>query len=108
MLIKKHDYWEDEDYDEFARYVLCEGINVKDKVSFVKLVIQIRNKIAHCDTKSLNIKLNKYKREYMKYYHFDYYEYSEENWIYLNLSCKLNEILANILFSKIVMTQLIS
>lgn len=108
MLIKKHNYWEDEDYDEFARYVLCEEINVENKVSFVKLVIQIRNKIAHCDTKSLNIKLNTYKRKYMKYYHFDYYEYSEENWIYLNLSCKLNEILANILFSKIVMTQPIS
>ena len=35
----------------------------------------------------------------MKYY---YYEYSEENWIYLNLSCKLNTILADILYSKII------
>ena len=35
----------------------------------------------------------------MKYY---YYEYSEENWIDLNLSCKLNTILADILYSKII------
>ena len=75
---------------------------INNKIEFVKLIIQIRNKIAHCDTSGLYKKLHKYKNEYMKHYYFDYYEYSEENWIYLNLSCRLNAILADILYSKII------
>lgn len=97
---KKHNSWEDTDYNNFSKYIYDKEI--ENKKDFAKLVIQIRNKIAHCDTKGLYKKLSNYKNEYMKYYYFDYYEYSEENWIYLNLSCKLNTILADILYSKII------
>ncbi|MBO5349052.1 MAG: hypothetical protein J6A89_04460 [Clostridia bacterium] len=104
MLVKnkKHNSWEEDDYNVFTKYIYDKDNVINNKIEFVKLIIQIRNKIAHCDTSGLYKKLHKYKNEYMKHYYFDYYEYSEENWIYLNLSCRLNAILADILYSKII------
>ncbi|PFE14041.1 hypothetical protein [Bacillus cereus] len=71
----------------------------EQKKLFAQLIRQIRNKIAHGDFIGVRGKLEDYATHFMKNYNFDYFEYSRENWIYLNICCELDTILANILWA---------
>ncbi|MFE1242954.1 hypothetical protein ACFW35_02390 [Fictibacillus sp. NPDC058756] len=98
MIIGKEDFNDPVKYDEkFAFFIDSDsyGSNEEKKKLFAKLTRQIRNKIAHGDFVGVRKKLEKYATCFMKNYQFDYFEYSRENWIYLNICCELDRILTN-------------
>lgn len=96
LLIKnpKHSYWHEDDFSKLAGFI----IEVEDKKELARLIIQIRNKIGHGDFEALQNKAEEYAKKYMNDYYFDYYEYSRINWVFLNLSCRLNEMLSDIIW----------
>lgn len=100
MIIGKEDFNDPIKFDEklalFIELGRCEN-NEKKKL-FAKIIRQIRNKIAHGDFLGVRKKLEEYAAHFMRNYHFDYFEYSRENWIYLNICCELDRILTDILW----------
>ncbi|HDR4570974.1 hypothetical protein ACRS6Y_17235 [Bacillus cytotoxicus] len=76
------------------------------KMELVRLLIQIRNCIAHADYKRLERKVEEYIEQFMIEYNFDYYEYSRNNWAFLNMNCILNEVVAEIIDSYLENKQL--
>ncbi|MCF6411497.1 hypothetical protein [Pseudalkalibacillus salsuginis] len=72
-----------------------------EKKGFVVLIRKIRNKIAHGDFMAVKKLLEDYATKYMKHFWFDYYEYSRENWIYLSICCRLDEIVSKIIWQLI-------
>jgi len=101
MLIDKRNSKDFAEFDgQLTKYLISEKFESEyQKDLFSKQVRQIRNKIAHGDFISVKKKLEEYADEFMKYYYFDYYEYSREKWIYLSICCELDEILSKILWS---------
>jgi len=97
LLVKnpKHSRWQESDFRKMAGFIN----EVEDKLALARLIIQIRNKIGHGDYEALHFKAEEYAEKYMSNYYFDYYEYSRINWIFLNLSCRLNEMLADIIWA---------
>lgn len=75
--------------------------NRKMKEAFSDYIRVIRNKIAHGDFKSLSKKLEEYASVFMKNYWFDYFEYSRENWIYLNICCTLDNIVSKLIWKEL-------
>ncbi|PLR80076.1 hypothetical protein CVD25_22535 [Bacillus canaveralius] len=107
MILGKEDLDDSSKFDEkLATFVKLDRYQNNEKeIQFAKIIRQIRNKIAHGDFIGLQRKLEDYAAYFMKNYHFDYFEYSRENWIYLYICCELDKILANILwelFSKYI------
>jgi len=96
LLIKNPNirFWNNNDISKLAEFI---NYNKNDR-KLSRLIIQIRNKIGHGDFKALQHKTDKYADNYMKDYYMDYYEYSKINWVFLNLSCKLNQVLSDILW----------
>jgi len=100
MLIGKDNLNDPVKFDEkLALFIELDsyGDSEKNKL-FAKIIRQIRNKIAHGDFNGVRKKLEEYATHFMENYYFDYYEYSRENWIYLNICCELDRILANIIW----------
>ncbi|MBT2663510.1 hypothetical protein [Bacillus sp. ISL-45] len=100
MVIGKEDFTDPNKFDDiFALFIESDRFeNNEKKKLFAKIIRQIRNKIAHGDFLGLQKKLEEYAAHFMKNYYFDYFEYSRENWIYLNICCELDRILADILW----------
>ncbi|MCM3575494.1 hypothetical protein M3172_20025 [Mesobacillus subterraneus] len=100
MVIGKEDFTDPNKFDDiFALFIESDRFeNNEIKKLFAKIIRQIRNKIAHGDFLGLQKKLEEYAAHFMKNYYFDYFEYSRENWIYLNICCELDRILADILW----------
>ncbi|GJM72662.1 hypothetical protein HMSSN036_48780 [Paenibacillus macerans] len=71
------------------------------KASFVEIMRKLRNKIAHGDYRGIQQLLERYRNEFMVNYEYDEFEYSIENWIYLNICCRLDEILSEIVWKLI-------
>lgn len=85
-------------------YFIATGREFTDedkKVKFSALIRVIRNKIAHGDFTALAIKLEEYATEFMENFHFDYFEYSRINWIYLSLCCVLEGIVSEIIWTEL-------
>ncbi|RDY70659.1 hypothetical protein DXT76_12105 [Halobacillus trueperi] len=83
--------------EKLSLFIKSDRYSSKKKL-FAKMIRQIRNKIAHGNFIEVREKLEEYAAHFMKNYHFDYLEYSRENWIYLNICCELDIILTNILW----------
>lgn len=96
LLIKnpKHSFWNETDFANLAGFIN----EVEDKMALARLIIQIRNKIGHGDYEALHNKAEEYAEKHMNNYFFDYYEYSRINWVFLNLSSRLNEMLSDIIW----------
>ncbi|MFK9095171.1 hypothetical protein [Bacillus salipaludis] len=103
MIIRKEGFNDSIKFDEkLAVFIeLDRYANNEKKKLFAKMIRQIRNKIAHGDFLGIRKKLEDYAAYFMKNYHFDYFEYSRENWIYLNICCELDRILADIIWKLI-------
>ena len=111
-------------YHLFKTYSLCEMLLVKDtasgtpreldnklplfilnndtsekKLLFASIIRRMRNKIGHSDFVGLNKLFEEYAKEFMDdHFWFDYFEYSRQNWILLNICCELDAILARIIY----------
>lgn len=103
MILGKEDFNDSIKFDEkLALFIkLDRYVNNEKNELFAKVIRQIRNKIAHGDFLGVRKKLEEYAAHFMKNYYFDYFEYSRENWIYLNICCELDRILAEILWKAI-------
>ncbi|MEK5358056.1 hypothetical protein [Paenibacillus sp. FSL L8-0709] len=71
------------------------------KVTFAQIMRQLRNKIAHGDYRAIQKLLKRYRDEFMINYQYDEFEYSIENWTYLNICCRLDEVLNEIVWELI-------
>lgn len=71
------------------------------KVIFAQIMRQLRNKIAHGDFRGIQQLLKRYRDEFMINYKYDEFEYSIENWTYLNICCRLDDILNEIVWELI-------
>lgn len=71
------------------------------KAIFAQIVRQLRNKIAHGDYRAIQQLLKRYRDEFMVDYEYDEFEYSMENWTYLNICCRLDEVLNEIVWELI-------
>ncbi|AOC57961.1 hypothetical protein [Bacillus pumilus] len=103
MIIGKEDFKDPSRFDnKLAEFMELDKYanNEKNKI-LAKIIRQIRNKIAHGDFIGVRKKLEDYAASFMKSYYFDYFEYNRENWIYLNICCELDRILADILWKLI-------
>ncbi|WP_430489371.1 hypothetical protein [Rossellomorea marisflavi] len=103
MILGKEDFNDSIKFDEkLALFIkLDRYVNNEKNELFAKMIRQIRNKIAHGDFLGVRKKLEEYAAYFMENYYFDYFEYSRENWIYLNICCELDRILADILWKAI-------
>ncbi|MGG0718916.1 hypothetical protein ABE096_15130 [Robertmurraya massiliosenegalensis] len=102
MIIGKEDFKDPIKFDnKLAEFIELDRYTNKKKEVFAKIIRQIRNKIAHGDFIGVRKKLEDYAASFMKNYYFDYFEYSRENWIYLNICCELDRILADIIWKLI-------
>lgn len=75
--------------------------DIEDKELWIKLVYDIRNKIAHGDYKGLVEKTDQYLEIFMIGWNLDYYEFSKINWVYSSVYSTLNTVVANIVWSMI-------
>ncbi|WP_225999819.1 hypothetical protein [Paenibacillus sp. BJ-4] len=71
------------------------------KATFAQIMRQLRNKIAHGDYRAIQLLLKRYREEFMINYQYDEFEYSIENWTYLNICCRLDEVLNEIVWELI-------
>lgn len=71
------------------------------KATFAQIMRQLRNKIAHGDYRAIQQLLKRYRDEFMINYQYDEFEYSIENWTYLNICCRLDEVLNEIVWELI-------
>ncbi|WP_339245093.1 hypothetical protein NST58_29080 [Paenibacillus sp. FSL R10-2796] len=76
-------------------------IDITKKVTFAEIMRKLRNKIAHGDYKAMQQLLQIYRDEFMVNYVFDEFEHSIENWTYLNICCRLDEVLNEIVWELI-------
>ena len=68
----------------------------KDRIAY--LLRRIRNKIAHGDFAAYEKEIERYAVDVLDgRYHFDYSEYSRQNWCLLNACCKLDDAIRQML-----------
>lgn len=72
-----------------------------DSATVARILRQMRNKIGHGDFKSFIKKSEEFAGKFMKNFHFDYTEYSRQNWILLHTCCLLDDLLREVLFQQI-------
>ena len=77
---------------------LSDRIEVSKRTLFSELMRKLRNKIGHGDFKAVNKLLENYRQIFMNEFWFDEYEYSIENWTYINICIQLDYALNEILW----------
>lgn len=75
---------------------LPDSISYNHRIIFCQLMRKLRNKIGHGDYKAVQKILEEYRNLFMQNYVYDEFEYSIENWTYLNICVTLDETLNNI------------
>ncbi len=78
-------------------YFMKSNRSIKEQREFCRSVKIIRNKIAHGDFKELRNSLSLHRERFMQTFYFDEYEYSLDNWTFLDICLELDKILAEIL-----------
>lgn len=77
---------------------LSDRIPQKDGVLFSQIMRKLRNKIAHGDFEAVQQLLELYRQAFMQNFRFDEFEYSIENWTYMDICLRLDEALNEILW----------
>lgn len=72
-----------------------------DCTTAAQILRQMRNKIGHGDFKNFIKKSEEFAGKFMENYHFDYSEYSRQNWILLHTCCLLDDLLREVLYKQI-------
>ncbi|MCF7753176.1 hypothetical protein KQ941_01885 [Paenibacillus xylanexedens] len=83
---------------KLPQFLKEDRIENSKKFSFAEIMRKLRNKIAHGDYRGIKQLLEQYRNEFMCNYQYDEFEYSIENWTYLNICCRLDEILNEIVW----------
>lgn len=86
---------------KLPEFLINDQIDIEKRVVFTEIVRKLRNKIAHGDYRAIQDLLQFYRGEFMTNYYFDEFEYSVENWTYLNICCNLDEALNEIIWELI-------
>lgn len=80
--------------------IFMEGVMVhtSKRTLFTTNIRKLRNKIAHGDFRGVQCLLEEYRKNFMDGYGYDEFEYSIENWTYLNICCNLDNIVNEIIW----------
>lgn len=82
--------------------------DIEDKELWIRLVYDIRSKIAHGDYKGIQIKTDKYIDAFLGHAEFDFYEHSKINWAYSGIYGTIHTVVANIIWSMLNIKPLIT
>ena len=79
-------------------FMKSDSLDPSLKIKFSQITRKLRNKIGHGDFIGVHKLLDQYKNIIIPEYNYDEIEYSVENWNYLSICCKLDEILSEIIW----------
>lgn len=85
--------------DEKLPFFLDERIDFETRKQMAQQLRKIRNKIAHGDFIRFNKEIEKYAQKFLDgKLHYDYTEYSRQNWVLLDICCTLKDALVLIIY----------